>query len=43
MLQAEHIKPRWAGGEDNPENLTVLCAEHNRQKYREQAGIRMQS
>jgi hypothetical protein len=41
-LQAEHIIPKWAGGSDSPENLTVLCAEHNRQKYREQAGIRMQ-
>ncbi len=40
-LQVEHIKPRWAGGEDAPENLTILCAQHNRQKYREQAGIRM--
>ncbi|MEZ0392213.1 MAG: HNH endonuclease [Pseudobdellovibrionaceae bacterium] len=39
-LQVEHIMPRWAGGTDTPENLTVLCAAHNRFKYRQQSGMR---
>jgi hypothetical protein len=40
QLQVDHIKPRWAGGEDKLENLQALCARHNRAKYREQANIR---
>jgi hypothetical protein len=38
-LQTEHIQPKWAGGSDDPSNLTVLCANHNRHKYQKQAGI----
>ena len=34
LLQLDHIKPRYKGGTDDPENLQVLCAFHNRLKYR---------
>lgn len=33
QLTLDHIRPVWAGGTDSPENLRVLCANHNRQKY----------
>ena len=39
-LEIEHIKPRWAGGSDDPENLTLLCAQHNRHRYRQQSNQR---
>jgi hypothetical protein len=39
QLQVDHIKPRWAGGKDQLENLQALCAKHNRAKYRQQANI----
>ena len=39
-LQADHIRPRWAGGSDDLENLQVLCAVHNQLRYQNQAGIR---
>ena len=37
-LELDHIKPRWAGGNDSAENITILCAQHNRHRYRLQAG-----
>jgi len=40
FLQIDHIKPKWAGGNDSFENLQVLCAAHNQHKYQKQAGIR---
>lgn len=40
QLQIDHIRPQWADGDHKPENLQVLCAAHNRLRYREQAGIR---
>lgn len=40
MLQIDHIQPRWAGGSNDLRNLQVLCAAHNREKYRAQSGIR---
>jgi len=40
QLQIDHLKPRWAGGNDVVSNLQVLCANHNRFRYQEQAGIR---
>ncbi len=39
QLQADHIKPRWAGGKDELANLRALCAKHNQQMYRWQSGI----
>jgi hypothetical protein len=37
-LQIDHIKPLWAGGTSTEENLQLLCANHNRYRYRQQAG-----
>jgi len=39
-LQVDHIQPRWASGSDEVTNLRVLCADHNRELYRQQAHIR---
>ncbi len=39
-LHIDHIKPKWAGGTDDLENLRVLCQKHNLHVYRQQAGIR---
>ena len=40
-LSVDHIKPRWAGGTDEPANLRTLCQNHNRFRYMQQAGIRL--
>jgi len=40
-LQTDHFQPKWAGGQDVPENLRPLCGNHNRHVYRKQAGIRL--
>jgi hypothetical protein len=40
QTQADHIQPLWAGGSDKLENMQILCAAHNRMKYRSEAGIR---
>ncbi len=42
-LHIDHIKPKWAGGTDDLENLRVLCQKHNHHIYRQQAGIKMLS
>lgn len=39
FLQIDHVQPQWAKGSHRPENLQVLCAAHNRWKYRTEAGI----
>lgn len=39
QLQIDHIQPIWAGGKSEPENLQVLCAVHNRLRYRRQANL----
>ncbi len=39
-LQIDHKQSRWAGGDDNPQNLQWLCAGHNKLKYRQEAGLR---
>ncbi len=40
-LHIDHIKPRWAGGTDDIENLRVLCQKHNHHIYRQQSGIKI--
>lgn len=40
-LQIDHVQPKWAEGKDTPENLRVLCGNHNRYLYRKQANIRI--
>lgn len=37
QLNLDHIQPIWAGGTNTSKNLRVLCADHNRQIYREQS------
>lgn len=39
-LQVDHIRPRWAGGTNELSNLRAVCANHNQELYRQQAGIR---
>lgn len=41
FLQVDHRQSRWAGGNGAHENAQVLCANHNRLKYRKEAGIRL--
>ena len=40
QLQIEHIQPIWAGGSDHIDNLSLLCSQHNRLRYRQQSGIK---
>ncbi len=42
-LHIDHIKPKWAGGTDQIENLRVLCQKHNHHVYHQQSGIRILS
>ena len=39
FLQIDHIQPIWAGGSNDASNLQVLCAQHNRYKYKTEAGL----
>jgi hypothetical protein len=38
-LQMDHIQPLWAGGTSTTNNLQALCGNHNRYRYRKQAGF----
>jgi len=38
--QVDHKTSQWAGGNHAPSNLQVLCANHNRYKYRKEAQLR---
>lgn len=40
MLQVDHKHSQWAGGSHDIKNLQLLCASHNKLKYRQEAGIR---
>ncbi|WP_413560322.1 HNH endonuclease [Bdellovibrio sp. HCB209] len=39
-LEIDHKQSRWAGGNDDSENLQFLCSGHNKMKYRLEAGLR---
>lgn len=39
-LEVDHIQPLWANGTNTLSNLRVLCSNHNKEVYREQANIR---
>jgi hypothetical protein len=39
FVQIDHRRSFWAGGTNEPENLQVLCAQHNRLKYGKEAGL----
>ncbi|WP_413584861.1 HNH endonuclease [Bdellovibrio sp. HCB274] len=39
-LQVDHKRSFWAGGNHQPENLQMLCAGHNKIKYRNEARVR---
>ncbi len=36
FLEIDHLTPVWAGGDDEFENLQLLCGAHNRFRYRQQ-------
>jgi hypothetical protein len=37
--QIDHRQSVWAGGQNEPRNLQVLCSQHNRLKYRKEVGL----
>lgn len=39
QLEVDHIHPVHRGGTSDPNNLQILCDQHNRQKYRDGLGI----
>jgi hypothetical protein len=39
LLEIDHKVPRWAGGTNEISNLTLLCAAHNKVKYRRESGL----
>lgn len=43
QLNIDHIKPVWANGSNESANLRVLCANHNREIYRQQANMAVKS
>lgn len=40
LLQTDHKMSQWAGGNHELGNLQILCANHNRHKYRKEAQLR---
>ena len=40
-LEIEHIQPQWAERDHRFENLSLLCSQHNKLIYRQQAQIRL--
>ncbi len=41
FLQIDHKHSRWAGGNNELKNATVLCSRHNNLKYRKEAQIKV--
>lgn len=41
FLQVDHRQSKWAGGTSDLQNTNLLCAFHNRKKYRAETGIRI--
>ena len=39
FLQVDHIKPVWAGGTNEAENLRLLCANHNQYRYQKESNL----
>jgi hypothetical protein len=37
LLQVDHIQPKYAGGSNDPTNLRILCAHHNRYRYQRES------
>ena len=40
-LQTDHRTSQWAGGDHSKNNLQILCAQHNRYKYRKESQLRL--
>ncbi len=38
FLEIDHIQPIWAGGDNSPTNLRILCSSHNKFKYAKESG-----
>ena len=38
FLEIDHIQAVWAGGNNSPSNLRVLCSQHNKFKYAKESG-----
>lgn len=41
LRQTDHKQSRWAGGNHANENLQILCASHNQQKYRNESQLKL--
>ena len=39
FAQVDHKQSRWAKGQNDPDNLQILCRQHNQLKYRQEARI----
>lgn len=39
-LQIDHRTSQWVGGDHRPENLQLMCGQHNRFKYRKEASLK---
>lgn len=40
-VQVDHRMARWAGGDHGKSNLQILCAQHNRYKYRKENQLQL--
>ncbi len=39
FLEIDHIQAIWAGGGNSPDNLRILCSQHNKFKYSKESGL----